>query len=411
MNTTLAALDNEALLAATRSLVARSNATEVELLLHLGEVDKRRLYAELGFSSMHRYCTELLGFSTYVALDRIGVARLANQHPDLLKHLAAGRLNVTSLKILASLLSKEDAKGAERIAARAFGLTTKNVAELAAELEPKPLLADSARKLPSPTPAPPVPPLELPLAPPPSPVAVAPPPAAVAVAPEPPRPPPPAPELKVKAQPLAADAYGIRFTADKETYELLLELQALLSHRKDKRDFGSIIKQALTHELAAVKKERFGIGAKPRAKKEPVERPAAKATRHVPAETLRAVVEREGLTCGFVSADGRRCAERAFLQVEHLEGFARTGVHDQDQMALRCAAHNLLSAERMYGREKMDAMRRGARFEPSETAQGYLLDFDPAESLEAPVARFEPSAGPGPTRFEPSTAPVNHSPA
>ncbi len=352
MNTTLAALDNEALLAATNSLVAISNTTEVDLLLHLGEVDRRRLYAE--------------GFSKYAAFDRICVARLGRRHPSLLRHLAAGRLNLTSLRILSCVLSKEDcsAARAEEIAAQAFGLSTEDVAELAVALDPKPLLPDSARKLPSPPASPPPPPLELPLASPPSPVVAAPPPpsAPVAIAPEPTRPPsaPPAPELKVEAKPLAPDAYGIRFTADKETYELLKELQALLSHRKDKRDFGSIIKQALTHELAAVKKERFGIGAKP--KKKTAARPARKVTRHVPVDTVRAVVEREGLTCGFVSADGRRCGERAFLQVEHLDGFARTGVHEQERLALRCAAHNLLSAERMYGRDKMEVMRGGTRF-------------------------------------------------
>ncbi len=366
MNTTLAALDNDSLLHAIRSLVNQSNATEVELLLHLGEVDHRRLYAELGFSSMYRYCTELLGFSKYVAFDRIGVARLARRHDCLLQHLAAGRLNITSLRILSSVLSKDDCSSAraEEVAARAIGLSTEDVAELAASLDPKPLIPDSARKLPSPPPPPPPPSLELPLASPPSPPSppspvAPPPPAPVAIAPA-----PAAPELKVKAQPLAPDAYGIRFTADKETYEMLKELQALLSHRKDKREFGSIIKQALKRELAAVKKERFGIGAKPRTQRKSAERAESKVTRHVPTATVRAVVEREGLTCGFVSDDGRRCGERAFLQLEHLDGFARTGVHEQDRMALRCATHNLLSAERMYGREKMEAERCGTRFEP-----------------------------------------------
>lgn len=43
-------------LSATRELVEKSRGLEAELLLHLGEVDERKLYLECAFPSMFAFC-------------------------------------------------------------------------------------------------------------------------------------------------------------------------------------------------------------------------------------------------------------------------------------------------------------------------------------------------------------------
>ena len=51
MERSIASLSNEELLAATRDLVRRSCSMEADLLVHLGEIDERKLYLDRAFSS------------------------------------------------------------------------------------------------------------------------------------------------------------------------------------------------------------------------------------------------------------------------------------------------------------------------------------------------------------------------
>ncbi len=404
MTPALSALDDNSLVNSLRRLVSDSNATEAELLLHLGELDARRLYAPLGYSSSYAYCTEALGFSHYPALERIGVARLARRHPNLLAYVRDGRLNVTALRILSSILMEDDCSTArcEEIATQALGRSSFQVHELRVQLKPKEPTPDSIRKVPSRPAAP-----SVPLA---SPVAVAAPPTrALTEAPAPtPRlelAPTPAPAPKI--EPLAPDTYKVAFTADAELLALIRECEALLSHRKDQRTLPKMVKRGMQLLAAALKKERFGIGAKPRAKPEPTssEAPPPAASRHVPRDVTREVAERDGLQCSFVSDDGHRCGETSFLQVEHLQGFARTREHSAATTTYRCFAHNQHGADLLYGRDFMDGHRPrpATRFKPNSQPSPSTR-FEPTSS-PATSTRFEPNSPPSPsTRFEPTSS-------
>ena len=77
----------------------------VDLITHLAELDKRRLYLGAGFSSLFTYCTEVLGLSEHAAYHRIVAARTARRFPVLLRMLAQGSLNLTSVRLLASHLT------------------------------------------------------------------------------------------------------------------------------------------------------------------------------------------------------------------------------------------------------------------------------------------------------------------
>ena len=84
----------------------------------------------------------------------------------------------------------------------------------------------------------------------------------------------------------------------------------------------------------------------------------------------RAVHERDGGRCTFVDDRGKRCDERGALEIDHLDGFARTHRHDIDALRLLCRAHNQHAAERMYGRPFIEAARQRACPETSVTAGG-----------------------------------------
>jgi hypothetical protein len=56
-----------------------------------------------------------------------------------------------------------------------------------------------------------------------------------------------------------------------------------------------------------------------------------------------------------------RCRETARLELHHEWPYALGGPCTEDNLALRCTAHNALAAEQDFGREHMAAMRqRGA---------------------------------------------------
>ena len=85
--------------------------------------------------------------------------------------------------------------------------------------------------------------------------------------------------------------------------------------------------------------------------------------------------ERDSSQCTFVDGDGRRCAERRFLTLEHRKPFALGGPPTLENLCLLCTAHNLENARQVFGelhietkiRAKMQAARAGgAQTQPAE---------------------------------------------
>jgi len=136
--------DND-LLARLKQRWSASNAALVEMLVDLGEVDARRLYAAQACSSTFNYCVTVLNVSEGGAYKRIGAARLARRFPVVLSMLATGDLHLSAVTTLASLLTSDNHLS---ILHRARGLNTRQVERLRAELAPQADVPTSLRKLP-----------------------------------------------------------------------------------------------------------------------------------------------------------------------------------------------------------------------------------------------------------------------
>jgi hypothetical protein len=124
-----------------------------QLVAHLAELDARRLYLGAGFSSLFTYCCEVLRLSEHEAYNRIEAARAARRFPLILDLLGEGRLNLTTVRLLAPHLSKDN--HGELLAA-ASGRSKRDVEELLARRFPRPEVPSLIRKLPvvKPTPLP-----------------------------------------------------------------------------------------------------------------------------------------------------------------------------------------------------------------------------------------------------------------
>ncbi len=131
----LSGLENDQLLAALSSLVERENDVMSDLLAHLAELDERRLYLDLGFTSLFANCTEALGFCKSSAGRRIAVARVCRKYPEAFGRVARGELQLSVLSLLGPHLSPENA--AELMAACSHR-SCEQVEQLLAARFPKP---------------------------------------------------------------------------------------------------------------------------------------------------------------------------------------------------------------------------------------------------------------------------------
>lgn len=100
-------LSDQALLQQTDLLAQECRNRTLLLLKHLREIEVRRLFVDLGFSSMHKYCIQQLKFSEGEAQRRLASARLLTELPEIETQIESGDLNVTNLAKIQSFLRVE----------------------------------------------------------------------------------------------------------------------------------------------------------------------------------------------------------------------------------------------------------------------------------------------------------------
>jgi 5-methylcytosine-specific restriction endonuclease McrA len=337
--TTAEALSDQDLFTRIPVLAACEREAATELIAHLAVLDTRpALYAAKGYGSLFRYCTHALGLSEDAACNRVAVARASRRFPVILDLLASGSVTQTSVRVLAPHLTAENHEAA---LARASGRSREGIDALVAELAPQPDVEASVRKLPAfkGRPAPPEPAqvtMNVSTEPTPAPAPAA-----------------PAPAPSPVVRPSAPERYRVQFTIGEETREKLRRVQALLRREIPDGDPAAIFDRALSLLLDKVEKAKVGKADQPRAairsKTDNAIRSSGPRSRHIPNEVKRAVWRRDGGQCAFVSSDGRRCAERAFLEYHHVHTFAEGGPATVANISLRCWRHNQYEAELIFG--------------------------------------------------------------
>jgi len=335
-------LSNEDLLDRLAVLAGNERHASIELIAHLAALQERpSLYEGLGFGSLFEYCTRALRLSEDATCTRTAVAGSCRRYPVILELLATGATNLTNMRRLAGKLTPENH---EAILARAVHKTREEIEILVRELDPLPDLRSSVRKAAAPAIAGSTPPPAdgLPQG------VIGPAPAesgtGVASAPPVPRP---------VVRPSAPQRYHVKFTIGEETHRKLRRVQTLLRREIPDGDPGAIFDRALAVLLEKVEKTKLGAAAKPR--QGPSIRPGtdkavARPSRHIPSEVKRVVSKRDADQCAFVSPEGRRCTQRAFLEFHHVQPFARQGPATVENISLRCSAHNAYESELVFGR-------------------------------------------------------------
>jgi hypothetical protein len=90
-------LTDETLLKDTSLLVSDERKINTQILWHLREIDRRKLYVEVKCNSLFDFCVKILKYSESQASRRVSGTRLLSDLPELSTHIEEGKLNLTQL--------------------------------------------------------------------------------------------------------------------------------------------------------------------------------------------------------------------------------------------------------------------------------------------------------------------------
>jgi 5-methylcytosine-specific restriction endonuclease McrA len=362
MHANPSSLDTRTLATCLRSSAGEERDRQVDFLRYLDPFDARQGYREAGYDSLWRFCLRDLRLREGAAGRRIGAMRVLRDFPALEAPLRDGRLSLTTVVTLRPVLTAENL---DEVVARAAFKTDEETRHVVASLLPRPAPKEGFRRLPEAA----------------RPSESAPEPVEARAEPERGEPPPTtalgdarherfafaltAPPARPPSRPareaVSEDQWSMRVTIDAALKGDLETLRCLLSHKLPDGDLAEVLREAVRCAIEKHGKRRGAV--KPARTRKPAEREArpAPGRQPIPAAVKRAVWERDGGRCTYVSAEGRRCESRWLLEYDHVEPAALGGPSTVDGLRLRCKAHNLLHAEETFGRAHMARFRRGAR--------------------------------------------------
>ena len=342
----LSHLTDQVLLQDLATLVARDRTHTADLIGHIAEVDRRKLYLPAAHPSMFSYCMNVLHLSEQATYKRVRVARMARRFPVIYGALAEGCVHLSGLVMLKPFLTRGTV---DELLAAATHKSSREIKKLLRERFPQADVPTQVRALPRHHVAAPCMQLS------PRTVATASPgsvkessalrtdecrteehlsPKAVEV-----------PSKPAKVEPLGLKRYSLQLSMSQVMHDKLRHAQALLSHQLPSGDVTNVLERALDALIAKLEKSKFAATDRPRA----AQARTSANPRHIPSHVKRVVRERDGDQCTFVSETGPRCPERHFLEFDHVDPVSRGGEATADRMRLRCRAHNQYEAERMFG--------------------------------------------------------------
>jgi len=364
-----------------------------DFLVALADFDRRRGWADLGYSSLFYFLRRRLGLSKAAAQYRKTAAVLVQKFPETVEPFRDGRLCITSVGQLAKVLTPENR---HEVLPQFYGRSRRESMALAAALNPKAAprrdvvtqvrvpaaMLAAAPGSPSisrqgedavqpgergagqsvqpgePESALAVHPAELLLEQP-------------SLLPKPPR--------RDAAEPLTADLSRLHVTVSSRFLRKLEAARAALSHKRRFASAEEILEAGLDLLLQQHAK-RKGLVEKPQKKS----RPAGPQT--LTAAVKREVWNRDGGCCAWpVESDGV-CGSTDRVEFAHRRAKALGGPPTAENMWLLCRFHNDLDARQTFGDEWMDQFTGRA----NQEASGELIRDEPPQTSK-PEGELDPA--------------------
>ncbi len=346
----LRSLPDKQILSKITELVRRERSLTRGVLLHLIEIERRRLHLKLGYASMFDYCTTGLGYSSSAAARRIRTARCIARYPEVLALLKSNEVNLSTVSQVSRVLTPDNKA---TLLQRICGKSQREVGAIIAEYEPRPMPPDRVRPIVVQVPA--------------NALATGSSTEVVAAAAE-------LPVVSKCAESKYADSNDLQSAHCRSGSELpqpSTEKRMHLSFSASEAFMAKLekIRSLAWHKLPAnasleqvfdlamdcfIQKEdpreRQTRREHLRNRKETTAKKASTRSRHIAATVKDDVFVRDQSRCSHVGAAGKRCEATRALQIDHIEPFSRGGANSACNLRVLCAYHNRLEAERVLGR-------------------------------------------------------------
>ncbi|MBF0206677.1 MAG: HNH endonuclease [Oligoflexia bacterium] len=363
MTLNLDKIDDQQLLKNTEALVKQERSITIFLLAHLDEIESRRLYAELGHSSLFSYCIKKLGYSESEAYLRIAVMRLSRSLPEIKEWISTGDITISNVVITIQSIKRQEKISGENLAleekrallAAVSKKSTRAAKQLLEAIEDKKRADQQAKS---------APPLSLLM-----------PPAADELTPYTTT--TTATTITTTSELIFSGVSGGNSgnsgscgsgapAADEilppwskavllykvEVSSAVLEKMATLKNLAGNYSDCELLELALQKTIESYTKPSVN---QHRQNHTLTPSPQNNHSRYIPQSVRQEVRARAKDRCEYISPiTGERCEEVHNLEFDHCQPFAGGGENNVTNLRLYCRTHNLLVAKNTLGKEKMD---------------------------------------------------------
>ena len=294
-------LSDDCLLQKMKVLVQEEKKHLNVLLRHLQEIENRRLFSKLGYTSLFDYATKALGYAEDEACRRISSMRMLREMPELESKIESGDLTLTALNLANTQFRAEKKVG--------FGRNKEQKLEILGKMEKKTkrevekILAASS-------------PLEK-----------------IAV-----------PQEKVRE--LSEKEVELKLVCSQDFMKKVEHLKALLAHSHPGASMAEILEYACDQTLTKVDPMKNAAQKASAPKREASRHAPARVSRYIPAKVRNMIWQKYEGKCA-------RCGSQYALQMEHSKPFALGGSNWAENLILLCRNCNQQRAVEVFGRKKM----------------------------------------------------------
>lgn len=323
-------LTDTALLSNTKSLVNNERELLTQILHHLREVDRRKLYSALKYKSLFEYAVKELSYSEDQAYRRINAMRLLKELPQIEEKINTGALTLSSLSV-ATQVFRAEVKAQGKYRSTDGKLKVLEAIENKSKREAE-VIAQSLSH---------------------------------------------APKEMLKPEfvkPLGEEHIEVRFTARKSLETKIQRLKGLLAHSHPNLSTAQLFEK-LCDEFIANKERTLnkpahqeelrqmpqqvtthtssrpphpeGLRSRQFASCDHRTRARAVGRRYIPAHIKRLVWQRDKAKCC-------NCGSQYAIEIDHIKPHAQSGPSTPENLRLLCKSCNQRSAIELFGMRKME---------------------------------------------------------
>jgi hypothetical protein len=301
-------LSNDEVVTSLEEQFSIERNTSHNILLHLKEIKSRRIYAEMGYSSLFWMLIKYFRQSEASARDRLKALELMMEVPLVEERLISGDLSMSTVSMAQRQIKREEKLTGNQVSKEKKieimqSITGKTMAQTEIELFKH--LPETASN-------------------------------------------PQSHERRV-----SENATRMNLTVPDDVRDMMVRLKEIWAHVDPAMDNVEVMRRAFKLALEKVDPSKR---KKTQSATEPVQRRSNKRLTYYGREFDRALWEKSGSRCDYVDPrTGRRCDCKFGLQREHIIPLAMGGTNELSNMQLLCRTHNDLRARQAFGNMKIDA--------------------------------------------------------